>query len=96
MSDEDIKGLQVPSDADVQSVLSLYASDENPDEYSDAYSQLKNFVDYSLDAYKVNSTKSKNELMSVSIVSNISPFTVRSWTNTLAGFRSHVFGINLQ
>jgi len=44
-------------DADVQSVLSSYASDENPDEYTDAYIQLKNFIETSLDIYKVSSSK---------------------------------------
>ncbi len=43
----------LPTDQDVQSVLSSYASDENPDEYSSSYSQLKTFIDSSLDAYKV-------------------------------------------
>lgn len=51
MADSEVKML--PSDTDVQSVLSSYANDENPDEYSYAYNQLKNFIDSSLDAYKV-------------------------------------------
>jgi hypothetical protein len=42
------------SDTDVQSVLSSYKSDENPDEYSYAYNQLKGFINTSLDAYKVS------------------------------------------
>jgi len=40
-------------DSDVHTVLSSYANDENPDEYTDAYNQLKNFIDTSLDSYKV-------------------------------------------
>ena len=52
IADSDANKL-MPTDSDVQSVLSSYASDENPDEYSFAYSQLKTFIDTSLDAYKV-------------------------------------------
>lgn len=52
IGDADFKG-SLPLDSDVQTVLSSYASDENPDEYTDAYTQLKNFIDTSLDAYKV-------------------------------------------
>lgn len=51
IAETDIKGT-LPLDSDVQTVLSSYASDENPDEYTDAYTQLKNFIDTSLDAYK--------------------------------------------
>ncbi|CAG7836956.1 unnamed protein product [Allacma fusca] len=51
LSEADMKG-GIPSDTDVQSVLLSYASDENPDEYTDAYSQLKTFIDSSLDSYK--------------------------------------------
>lgn len=55
LDDTVIKGA-LPLDSDVQTVLSSYANDENPDEYTDAYNQLKNFIDTSLDAYKVNNT----------------------------------------
>jgi len=37
----------------VHNVLSSYASDENPNEYTEAYVQLNDFIDASLDAYKV-------------------------------------------
>jgi len=52
VADSEVKIVSV-SDNDVQSALSSYASDENPDEYSSAYYQLKGFINTSLDAYKV-------------------------------------------
>ncbi|CAL8141321.1 unnamed protein product [Orchesella dallaii] len=51
IAETDIRG-SLPMDSDVHTVLSSYANDENPDEYTDAYNQLKNFIDTSLDAYK--------------------------------------------
>uniref|UniRef100_A0A161MGM2 Transcription initiation factor tfiid subunit 5 n=1 Tax=Triatoma infestans TaxID=30076 RepID=A0A161MGM2_TRIIF len=40
------------ADSEVSNVLSTYKSEGNPDQYEEAYMDLKKFVDGSLDVYK--------------------------------------------
>lgn len=43
----------IGGDSEVTSVLSAYKSEGDPAEYEDAYKSLQNFIEKSLDAYKV-------------------------------------------